>query len=112
MLVHAFHALVVASSYVRSFAFVGAPTPREHARHLSNDRARSADADGVFRAPDGAPGFGTGRTRRDLEKLMRSPSDAEQAMLDGLRTLALDVDLELARLDRRYVELGYDRLLA
>src|SRR5690349_21485302 len=105
MLVHAFHALVVASSFLRSPAFAGAPSPREHAHRVAGDHA-----DGVFRAPDGAPGFGAGRARRELEKLMRTPSDAEQRMLDGLRTLMLDVDLELARLDRRYVELGYDRL--
>lgn len=108
MLALAFSAFVVASSLVPSPA--SAPTtPGAHERARSLASARASDG---TRAPDGAVGFGVGRTRRELEKLMRSPSDAEHAMLEDLRALALDVEVELARLDRRYVELGYDRLLA
>jgi hypothetical protein len=74
--------------------------------HRAGSSARADDFTARI-APDGRAGFGFGRTRRELEKLFRSPSDDERAFLDGLRDVARDVELELQAAHVRYDELGY-----
>lgn len=77
---------------------------------FSTLRARSDDF-GAPRAPDGAPGFGYGRTRRELERFFRSNDGPEKAFLAELETLARDVELEIDAVDVRYEESGVYALL-
>lgn len=70
-----------------------------------------ADGAGAPRAPDGAPGFGHGRTRRELERFLRSNAPADRAFLAGLSELARDVELELEALSDGYEERGWYTLL-
>ena len=94
-----------------SFLLSSAPYPSAssaaspHAR-AAGSSARADEFDAPI-APDGRAGFGLGRTRRELEKLFRAPSDDERAFLDGLRDVARDVELELQAAHVRYDELGW-----
>ena len=68
-----------------SFLLSSAPYPSAssaaspHAR-AAGSSARADEFDAPI-APDGRAGFGLGRTRRELEKLFRAPSDDERAFL-------------------------------
>lgn len=72
----------------------------------TTERAR-VDEFGAPRAHDGERGFGYGRTRRDVERLLRSNAPEDRAFLAGLRDLARDVELELDALDVRCRERGW-----
>ncbi len=117
-------AIVLASlSFATNFA--AAPhTPNEPS---SKSRGREAigfvtrgthdDAQETWRAPDGQRGFGTGRTRPEIEHWVRSAHGngvagaQDRALLSALLDLAADVDVELARTNARYEESGQYSLL-
>ncbi|MBI5363799.1 MAG: hypothetical protein HZA53_11520 [Planctomycetes bacterium] len=97
-------AVLILSMFASSPVTAGAKTTSPTARTAARARA---DEFGAPRAQDGARGFGYGRTRRDVERLLRSNAPEDRAFLGGLRDLAHDVELELGAIDARYRECGW-----
>jgi hypothetical protein len=63
-------------------------------------------------APDGEKGFGPRRTVRDVTKLLRSTSDEDRGIVDGLRRLEVDIRVLLSLATERYQAAGYFDLIA
>jgi hypothetical protein len=63
------------------------------------------------KAPDGERGFGSGRSMREVERLLRSTDAEDRAFVASLREIASDVRVLLGLISARYRELGYFALL-
>src|SRR5262245_52061505 len=72
--------------------------------------ARAAEH-GEWSAPDGRPGFGSGRNRRDIERLVRSPDAWQREFVGALAEQISEVELELALAHARYEAQGYYEVL-
>jgi hypothetical protein len=62
-------------------------------------------------APDGERGFGTGRSLRDISRLLRSPAEEDRAVVARLFKLESELRILLALVTDQYKQRGYFALL-
>jgi len=103
---------VIAFSFLLSSSTAGVKAEPASSRSASRaTHGVRSDDQSNWIAPDGKPGFGYGRARRDIERLLRSPDAAGRALLEGLRDQVREVEIELAVAHARYDALGYYEVL-
>lgn len=113
-------AIVLASLSFATNSAAAPHTPNEPKRREAIGfvtRGTHEDAQETWRAPDEQRGFGTGRTRPEIEHWVRSAHGnavagaQDRALLLSLQNLAAEVEVELARTGARYEESGQYALL-